>query len=148
MHGVRVTREGRAADLVIRSGSPSDTGAGRRLLVIGGAGGVGSWIARLARSNYPALELVGTTGPPESATWCRKAGYDRTVGHGEVEELGGGPEGSCDSVICLAEPARELFVSVAGVLWPFGKICLVVAGDGIRELDLSFVFFKYGVVSP
>ena len=33
------------------------------------------------------------------------------------------------------------------MLKPNGKICLVVAGNGIKKLDCSFVFFKCGTVS-
>jgi len=46
----------------------------------------------------------------------------------------------------LPEPTQQVFESIAEVLRPQGKICLVVAGDGIKNLDLSFVFFKSGTV--
>ena len=70
-----------------------------------------------------------------------------TIGHDEIEEkIDGGPKGSVDSIICLAEPTPALFSSLAEVLRPYGKICLVVAGEGIKSLDLSFVFFKCGTV--
>ena len=75
-------------------------------------------------------------------------GADRTVPHDEIDvRLDAGPGGSVDAVICLSEPTQRLFNSLAEVLRPFGRICLVVAGDAIRSLDLSFVFFKSGTVS-
>jgi len=52
---------------------------------------------------------------------------------------------TCDNVH-LPEPTQQVFESIAEVLRPQGKICLVVAGDGIKNLDLSFVFFKSGTV--
>ena len=79
--------------------------------------------------------------------WCIKMGADVTIGHDEIDtKLGKGPKGSCDSIICLAEPTTALFASLAEVLRPYGKICLAVAGEGIESLDLSFIFFKCGTV--
>ena len=122
-------------------------GKDKRLLIVGGAGGVGSWAAQLARATHPQLEIIGTASTPESAAWCEEMGCDRTIRHDEVEKLGGGRDGSCDHIICLAEPTAELFASLAEVLRPYGTIVLVVAGEGIKTLDLSFVFFKCGTVA-
>ena len=120
----------------------------KRLLIVGGAGGVGSWAAQLARAACgPQLEIIGTASTPESAAWCKEMGCDRTIGHDEIVSLGGGREGSCDHIICLAEPIPALFSSLAEVLRPFGTIVLVVAGEAIEKLDLSFVFFKCGTVA-
>ena len=47
-------------------------GEGKRLLSIGGSGGVGSFATLLARSNYPSLDIVCTVGSDESAAWLRK----------------------------------------------------------------------------
>ena len=128
--------------------APSPSGEKHRLLIIGGAGGVGSWATQLARSVYGnEIQIVCTTGSVESSEWCMKMGADETIAHDEIEsKLGTGPKGSCDSIICLAEPTTELFASLAEVLRPYGKICLVVAGQGIKSLDMSFVFFKCGTV--
>ena len=123
------------------------SGEGRRLLIVGGSGGVGSFITQLARSNYPNLDIVCTVGSEASSIWCREMGCSSTIDHGNIDTLGGGPKGSCDYIICLAEPTQQLFASLAEVLRPYGKICLVVAGEGIKSLDMSFIFFKCGSVS-
>lgn len=122
-------------------------GDGKRLLIVGGSGGVGSWITQLARSNYPKLDIVCTVGSEDSSHWCKKMGCDRTIKHDEINTLGGGPKGSCNYIICLTEPTQTVFTSLTDVLRPYGQICLVAAGDGIKSLDLSFVFFKCGTVS-
>ena len=137
--------------LSITSSNPSklnnQSGEGQRLLIVGGSGGVGSFITQLARSNYPKLDIVCTVGSEASSVWCRKMGCNKTIDHGKIDTLGGGPKGSCDYIICLAEPTQQLFASLAEVLRPYGKICLVVAGEGIKKLDMSFIFFKCGSVS-
>ena len=137
------------AGLAISSeASQPSAGEGRRLLIVGAAGGVGSWATQLARSNYPKLDIVGTASSPESSAWCQAMmGCTKTIGHDEVESLGGGREGSVDHILCLAEPTPKLFASLAEVLRPYGKIVLVVSGEGIKSLDLSFVFFKCGAIS-
>jgi len=58
----------------------------------------------------------------------------------------GGHTGSVDYIICLTKPTKDLFDSLAKVLKPFGTICLVVAGESIKSLDMRFVFFKSGSV--
>jgi len=116
------------------------------LLIVGGAGGVGSWCSLLARAAYPDLEIVSTASTTESEDWCLKMGANRTIAHSAVKSLGGGPKGSVDHIICLTEPTQELFASLTEILRPFGSICLVVAGDSIKSLDMSFVFFKSGTV--
>ena len=54
----------------------------------------------------------------------------------------GGQTGSVDYIIYPTEPTKDLFDSSAKVLKPFGTICLVVAGESIKSLDMRFVFFK------
>ena len=95
---------------------------------------------------YP-LDIVCTEGSAQSANWCKKMGCNSTINHDDIQSLGDGPKGSCDSIICLTEPTEQVFESIAEVLKPNGKICLVVAGNGIKKLDCSFVFFKCGTVS-
>eukprot|EP00566_Odontella_aurita_P000782 CAMPEP_0113553762 /NCGR_PEP_ID=MMETSP0015_2-20120614/15788_1 /TAXON_ID=2838 /ORGANISM="Odontella" /LENGTH=378 /DNA_ID=CAMNT_0000454857 /DNA_START=137 /DNA_END=1273 /DNA_ORIENTATION=+ /assembly_acc=CAM_ASM_000160 len=131
------------------SAKDSDAGAGRTLLVVGGAGGVGSWTTLLARAAYPSLRIACTASSAESAEWCQSMGAnDVIMGHEKAAEvLGGGRNGSVDHVVCLADPTPSLFGSMAEALRPYGKICLVVAGEGIKSLDLGFVFFKSGTVA-
>jgi len=133
-------------ELPIPSACASE-GEGKRLLVVGGAGGVGSWITQLARACFPKIEIICTASSQASSKWCKKMGADKIIGHDEIISLGGGPKGSVDSIICLAEPSADLFNSLSEVLRPYGKICLVVAGAGIKSLDLGFVFFKCGTVA-
>lgn len=57
------------------------TAAGRRLLVVGGAGGVASLAIQLAK-HCLGLEVVATSSRPESAAWVRRMGADAVVDHG------------------------------------------------------------------
>src|SRR6185503_17039048 len=60
----------------------SKTGAhaGKSLLILGGAGGVGSIAIQLAKK-LARLHVIATASRPESITWCKGLGADETVDH-------------------------------------------------------------------
>ncbi|GAX24935.1 hypothetical protein FisN_2Lh213 [Fistulifera solaris] len=109
------------------------------LLIVGGAGGVGSWATRIARAWHPNLEIICTSDT--SRDWCLANGASRCIPH-VLQELPGGPHGSVDAILCLTEPTPTLMNAMSEVIRPYGSICLVVAGPSIRSLNLDFVFFK------
>ncbi|WP_094586768.1 zinc-binding alcohol dehydrogenase family protein [Synechococcus sp. BO 8801] len=55
------------------------TGRGRSLLILGGAGGVGSIAIPLARR--AGAVVIASASRPESATWVRELGADHVVDH-------------------------------------------------------------------
>lgn len=55
----------------------------KSLLVIGGAGGVGSVTLQLARK-LTGLETIATASRPESAEWCTKMGAHEVVDHRDL----------------------------------------------------------------
>ncbi len=147
MHDGKIEVVGQASGISSIDGSPKFSG--KTLLVIGGAGGVGSWIITLARAWHPSLHIVATATTIEQQTWClANLGANQVFKHEEIrEKLVGGPQGSVDAIICLAEPTKVLFSACADVIKPYGNICLAVSGQSIQSLDLSFSFFKCATVS-
>ncbi|WP_231460272.1 zinc-binding alcohol dehydrogenase family protein [Pedobacter sp. Leaf132] len=69
----------------------NDSDRGKTLLIIGGAGGVGSIAIQIAKK-VAGLNVIATASRPESAEWCRKQGADFIVNHQnlvqEVQQLG------------------------------------------------------------
>lgn len=118
----------------------------RRLLIVGGAGGVGSWATLLAKAWHPdtsMLEVICTASSPASTTWCLQQGADRVIAHDEILSLpGAGLQGSMNAILCLTEPIPTLFKAMSEVLRPYGSLCLVVPGPSIQTLDAGFLFFK------
>ncbi len=55
-------------------------GEGQALLVIGGAGGVGSMVIQIARQRT-ALTVVATASRPETIAWCQQLGAHHVVDH-------------------------------------------------------------------
>lgn len=58
---------------------PAASNAGKTLLILGGAGGVGSMTIQLAK--LAGLTVIATASRDESADWCRKLGADHIINH-------------------------------------------------------------------
>src|SRR5260221_808021 len=73
--------------LAIRIGKPAHAGA---ILIIGGAGGVGSIALQLAR-RLTGLTILATASPPETPAWCLELGGHHLVDqrHKPVDPVAG-----------------------------------------------------------
>lgn len=60
---------------------PDGSDSGKAVLVINGAGGVGSALIPLARS--AGLRVVATASRPETVAWCKSLGADEVINHRE-----------------------------------------------------------------
>lgn len=104
------------------------------LLVIGGAGGVGSMVIQLAKA-LTEVRVVASASTSESSRWARDMGADAIVNHGDHEGL--------EDAIRRAAPAGVDYVFsthsagltkiFASVMNTFGQI---VAIDDGRDVDL------------
>ena len=66
-----------------RLGVPQGGGEGAALLVIGGAGGVGSILIQLARQ-LTRLTVIATASRPETQAWCRDLGAHHVIDHAQA----------------------------------------------------------------
>ena len=108
--------------------------AGASILLIGGAGGVGSIAIQLAKQ-LARLRVIATASRPESTRWVRELGADDVVDHtrplaDQLRELGC-PE--VDYLMCLTAP-EPYFGTFASIIKPQGKICLIVEAAGLLPL--------------
>ena len=106
--------------------SPSGAHAGKSLLVIGGAGGVGSIAIQLARQ-LGELTVIATASRPESAAWCRDLGAAHTIDHnGDIPaQLKAIGHAQVDYILCLNETDLHL-PAMAEAVGPQGAICSIV----------------------
>lgn len=114
----------------------------RSILILGGAGGVGSIAIQIAR-RVCGLLTIATASRPDSASFCRQMGADEVIDHGK--DL-------APQLASIGRPTVELihsnapvndFVALAGVLSPLGRInCILPA----PQADLSGLFAKRGSV--
>ncbi|MBL4602456.1 MAG: zinc-binding alcohol dehydrogenase family protein [Emcibacteraceae bacterium] len=110
--------------------------AGKTILMIGGAGGVGSIAIQLAKK-LANLNVIATASRPESADWCRARGADDVINHYEdiSEQLDALGHPQVDYVLCLTNIAGY-WKTITDVIKPQGKICTIVDFFEDSNLDL------------
>ncbi len=125
--------------LVEQMGIAEGQGKGRTLLVVGGAGGVGSMAIQIA-GKVLGLRVAATASRPESADFCWKMGADAVVDHSKdlAPQV---PEGAEYILSCAEKPDWK---ALGQVLRPFGKICSILPAPAA---DLSGIFQKRGTLS-
>lgn len=107
-------------------------GADEALLVIGGAGGVGSILIQLAKT-LTNLTVIATASRDETQTWVEKMGADRVINHRnpldkELKVLGLAPK----YVAALTHTDRH-FDAIVELIKPRGHIALI---DDPETLDI------------
>jgi zinc-binding alcohol dehydrogenase family protein len=109
---------------------------GRHLLIIAGAGGVGSIAIQLAK-RLARLTVIATASRPASTDWCRKLGADHVIDHGKDlgEQLNGLGLPAPDYILCLSDTATY-FPIMARLIAPQGRICAVVSAAKPLEMQL------------
>ena len=112
--------------------------AGKRLLVIGGAGGVGSVAIQLAHK-LARLEVIATASRPASAAWCRDLGAAHIVDHnGDIAaQLKALDLPQVDFILCLNDIDQH-FAAMAEAIAPQGRICAIVRNERPLPMDLLF----------
>ena len=93
--------------------------AGKSVLILGGAGGVGSIAIQLAKK-LARLKVTASASRPESIAWCKGLGADETVDHSRPLE---GVE--YDFVLCFSS-SDAYWSSFAKIVKPQGKIGMIV----------------------
>ncbi|MEK3731909.1 MULTISPECIES: zinc-binding alcohol dehydrogenase family protein [Paenibacillus] len=120
-----------------RLGISSEPGsnAGRTILIIGAAGGVGSIATQLAK--YAGLTVIGTASRPESAEWVKGLGADHVINHFEdfVPQLQAIGFELVDYIFCLNSTEKH-WRNMAEAIAPQGKICSIVETDELLDLTL------------
>lgn len=111
-------------------------GEGRILLVIGGAGGVGTMAVQLARALTP-LRVIATASRPESREWCFSYGAHEVIDHHAdmVAALRGLGLKGADYLFVTRDSDRHWPV-IPRLLAPFGHVGLIddPAPIDVREL--------------
>ncbi|MGC0151249.1 zinc-binding alcohol dehydrogenase family protein [Chromobacterium vaccinii] len=117
---------------VLANGRP----AGKKLLIVGAAGGVGSIMIQLAR-RLTGLTVIATASRPETRAWVTELGAHHVVDHSrplsrELERIG---LGQVDYVASLNQTDAH-FAEIVEALAPQGKLALI---DDPAALDVSLL---------
>jgi len=96
---------------------PSEWNRNNRLLLINGAGGVGSVALQLCRR--AEIPVTATASREESRSWCFQRGATEVVGHRELSKL---PESGFPRVLCCHD-TDLYFDTMARLVAPQGLVC-------------------------
>lgn len=135
------------------------------ILIIGGAGGVGSIAVQLAKnlvnqksfllsssiasSSFTGINVITTASRAESVEWCKRMGADYVVNHhkdlkSQIKEVIG--IDYVDYILCLNETDGH-FENMKQLVAPQGKICSIVEtkapvdlGGVLRQKSATFVW--------
>lgn len=117
----------------------SELNMGKSILIIGGAGGVGSIATQLA--HIAGLRVIATASRPESVEWALKHGASYTIDwksnlRKQVEEIG---LKYVDYIFCL-NSIDEHWESMADIVAPMGHICSIVGSR--KPIDMGILWQK------
>lgn len=103
---------------------PEGGGEGDAMLIIGGAGGVGSIMIQLA-AKFTKLQVIATASRPDTIAWCKKLGAHHIINHREdmksaLDKLGITPR----YVMGLTATDKHL-PSIAELIAPQGKLGII-----------------------
>jgi zinc-binding alcohol dehydrogenase family protein len=109
-------------------------GEGKSLLIVGGAGGVGSIAIQFARM-LTRLTVIATASRPETRDWCKKLGAHHVVDHSKPmgEQLKGIGHRFVDYIFGVTESGQH-FDTICDVIAPQGRFGLI---DDPKSLDVA-----------
>jgi NADPH2:quinone reductase len=112
--------------------------AGKSILILGGAGGVGSIAIQLA-SKLARLRVVATASRAESAAWCRRLGASDIVDHsGNIpQQLAALGLPQVDFILCL-NALDQHFAAIVDAIAPQGKVCSIVRPEAPLPVEQLF----------
>ena len=121
--------------------------AGRVLLLVAGAGGVGSMLLQLARQ-LTGLTLVATASQPDGQAWARHCGAHQVIDHQlplrpQLEALG------IDAVQWVASLSHtdQHFDALVDLLAPQGALALISGCSGIQTPSSGRLFLGLPLLS-
>lgn len=115
---------------------PEGGGEGEALLILGGAGGVGSILIQIAKA-LTRLTVVATASRDETRAWLQKMGADHVIDHrgdiaAQLEALGIAPR----YVASLTETERN-YEAIIDLIAPRGTIALIDDPEVLDALKLK-----------
>jgi alcohol dehydrogenase len=112
------------------------------LLIIGGAGGVGSMAIQIAK-RVAGLYVIATASRTASSEYCKKMGADAIIDHTQklepqLKALG---KDGVDYILNTARSSK--FPQLVKILNPLGKLCTITGDDdALGTLDVDKLFLK------
>ena len=112
-------------------------GDNESLLIIGGAGGVGSLMIQLA-ANFTNLNVVATASRPETVAWCKKMGAHHVINHREDMKAALNSLNVTPRYVAGLTATDEHFEFIADAIAPQGKFGLIDDPDS-SSINISLL---------
>ncbi|HVY51467.1 MAG TPA: zinc-binding alcohol dehydrogenase family protein [Devosia sp.] len=108
-------------------------GGGNAILIVGGAGGVGSIAIQLAKA-VAGLSVIATASRPETAAWAKAMGADAVIDHSrplapQIRELGVAP-----GFVFSTTETEQHFDDIVELIAPQGRLGVI---SGIGRADVN-----------
>ncbi|MFP9231085.1 zinc-binding alcohol dehydrogenase family protein [Pectobacterium cacticida] len=115
-------------------GKPTDTGT---LLVLGGAGGVGSMLIQLAR-RLTSLTIIATASRAQSRDWCLALGAHHAIDHQQplTAQIGALPVPPVTHIAALSHTADHLH-ELAELIAPQGHLAIITDHDTLDAVPFK-----------
>jgi len=108
--------------------------AGKTLLIVGGAGGVGSLAIPLAKLRSK-VTVIATASRPDSAQWCQDRGADLVIDYRDMPgELAKHDIKQVDYIFCLNDTDGH-WEAMSKLIAPQGHICTIVENEKPLNMD-------------
>ncbi|MEJ2880310.1 zinc-binding alcohol dehydrogenase family protein [Pedobacter sp. GR22-6] len=118
---------------------------GKSILIIGGAGGVGSIAIQIAKK-VAGLVVIATASRPESAAWCKEQGADFVVNHNHlVEEVRNAGFEQVDFILDFVD-VNQYWSAMVELIKPQGRIGSIsdpAESVNLRQLKGKSVSFHW-----
>ncbi|MEM6614358.1 MAG: zinc-binding alcohol dehydrogenase family protein, partial [Cyanobacteria bacterium P01_C01_bin.72] len=113
--------------------------AGKSILIVNGAGGVGSIAIQLAK--LAKLKVIATASRDQTTAWCEKLGADAVINHrynlaAEIKKIG---YQNVDYIFCLSHTDSH-WQAMTQAIKPQGTICSIV--ENKHPLDMKVLKSK------
>jgi NADPH2:quinone reductase len=112
-----------------------ETDKGKTVLILAGAGGVGSIAIQIAKK-VGGLTVIATASRPESENWCKELGADFVVNHhnlkAELEKIG---HSEVDYILDFVD-INGYWETIAEIIKPQGHIVSITGSNDPLKLNL------------
>lgn len=119
-------------------------GAGKSLLIVAGAGGVGSIAIQLARR--AGFTVIATASRPETIAWCRTMGAQHVIDHRQplAPQLTALGFDQVDAALNLADTSRY-WDTLGEILAPLGHVGLIVEPNSALKIGDPYKAKSIGI---
>jgi NADPH2:quinone reductase len=116
-----------------RIGLSKEKDTGKSILIIGGAGGVGSIAIQIAKKLL-GLTVITTASRPETVEWCQKMGADVVSSHANlIQEVHDAGFENIDFIVDFVD-LNQYWDALVTLIKPQGKIASI--SDPVHQVDL------------